>query len=70
MDLRRGRRILLFLVFVCCASGAFADNTYHQKETDDYVTLGELTVEPGKVICTNGEMMNTGNSGSSQYLPL
>lgn len=48
MDLRRGRRILLFLVFVCIASGAFADNTYHQKETDDYVTLGELTVEPGK----------------------
>lgn len=47
MDLRRGRRILLFLVFVCIASGAFADNTYHQKETDDYVTLGELTVEPG-----------------------
>lgn len=48
MDLRRGRRILLFLVFVCIASGAFADNTYHQKETDDYVTLGDLTVEPGK----------------------
>ena len=48
MDLRRGRRILLFLVFVCIAAGAFADNTYHQKETDDYVTLGELTVEPGK----------------------
>ena len=48
MDLRRGRRILLFLVFVCIASGAFADNTYHQKETDDYVTLGNLTVEPGK----------------------
>ena len=48
MDLRRGRRILLFLVFVCSASGAFADNTYHQKETDDYVTLGDLTVEPGK----------------------
>lgn len=47
MDLRRGRRILLFLVFVCIASGAFADNTYHQKETDDYVTLGDLTVEPG-----------------------
>lgn len=48
MDLRLRRRILLFLVFVCIASGAFADNTYHQKETDDYVTLGELTVEPGK----------------------
>ena len=48
MDLRRGRRILLFLVFVCSAAGAFADNTYHQKETDDYVTLGDLTVEPGK----------------------
>lgn len=48
MDLRRGRRILQFLVFVCIASGAFADNTYHQKETDDYVTLGDLTVEPGK----------------------
>ena len=48
MDLRRERRILLFLVFVCIASGAFADNTYHQKETDDYVTLGDLTVEPGK----------------------
>ena len=48
MDLRRGRRILLFLVFVCIASGAFADNTYQQKETDDYVTLGDLTVEPGK----------------------
>lgn len=48
MDLRRGRRILLFLVFVCIAVGAFADNTYHQKETDDYVTLGDLTVEPGK----------------------
>ena len=47
MDLRRGRRILLFLVFVCIAYGAFADNTYHQKETDDYVTLGDLTVEPG-----------------------
>lgn len=48
MDLRLRRRILLFLVFVCIASGAFADNTYHQKETDDYVTLGDLTVEPGK----------------------
>mgnify|MGYP000060278360 FL=1 len=48
MDLRRGRRILLFLTLVCSAAGAFADNTYHQKETDDYVTLGDLTVEPGK----------------------
>lgn len=48
MDLRLRRRILLFLTLVCSAAGAFADNTYHQKETDDYVTLGELTVEPGK----------------------
>lgn len=48
MDLRLRRRILLFLTLVCIASGAFADNTYHQKETDDYVTLGDLTVEPGK----------------------
>lgn len=48
MDLRLRRRILLFLTLVCSASGAFADNTYHQKETDDYVTLGDLTVEPGK----------------------
>lgn len=48
MDLRLRRRILLFLTLVCCAAGAFADNTYHQKETDDYVTLGDLTVEPGK----------------------
>lgn len=48
MDLRRGRRILLFLACVCSAAVAFADNTYHQKETDDYVTLGDLTVEPGK----------------------
>ena len=47
MDLRLRRRILLFLTFVCSAAGALADNTYHQKETDDYVTLGELTVEPG-----------------------
>lgn len=47
MDLRLRRRILLFLTLVCIASGAFADNTYHQKETDDYVTLGDLTVEPG-----------------------
>lgn len=48
MDLRLRRRILLFLTLVCSAAGAFADNTYHQKETDDYVTLGDLTVEPGK----------------------
>ena len=48
MDLRLRRRILLFLTLVCCAAGALADNTYHQKETDDYVTLGDLTVEPGK----------------------
>lgn len=48
MDLRLRRRILLFLTLVCSAVGAFADNTYHQKETDDYVTLGDLTVEPGK----------------------
>lgn len=48
MDLRLRRRILLFLTLVCIAAGAFADNTYHQKETDDYVTLGDLTVEPGK----------------------
>lgn len=48
MDLRLRRRILLFFTLVCSAAGAFADNTYHQKETDDYVTLGELTVEPGK----------------------
>lgn len=48
MDLRLRRRILLFLTLVCSAAGALADNTYHQKETDDYVTLGELTVEPGK----------------------
>lgn len=48
MDLRLRRRILLFLTLVCGAAGAFADNTYHQKETDDYVTLGDLTVEPGK----------------------
>ena len=47
MDLRLRRRILLFLTLVCSAAGAFADNTYHQKETDDYVTLGDLTVEPG-----------------------
>lgn len=48
MDLRLRRRILLFLTLVCSAAGAFADDTYHQKETDDYVTLGDLTVEPGK----------------------
>ncbi len=48
MDLRLRRRILLFLTLVCSAAGALADNTYHQKETDDYVTLGDLTVEPGK----------------------
>ena len=42
MDLRLRRRILLFLTLVCSAAGAFADNTYHQKETDDYVTLGDL----------------------------
>ena len=48
MDLRLRRRILLFLTLVCSVAGAFADNTYHQKETDDYVTLGDLTVEPGK----------------------
>lgn len=48
MDLRLRRRILLFLTLVCSAAGAFADNTYHQKETVDYVTLGDLTVEPGK----------------------
>lgn len=48
MVLQLKRRILLFLTFVCSAAGALADNTYHQKETDDYVTLGELTVEPGK----------------------
>ena len=48
MDLRLRRRILLFFTLVCSAAGAFADNTYHQKETDDYVTLGDLTVEPGK----------------------
>lgn len=47
MDLRLRRRILLFLTLVCSAAGAFADSTYHQKETDDYVTLGDLTVEPG-----------------------
>ena len=48
MDLRLRRRILLFIACVCSAAVAFADNTYHQKETDDYVTLGDLTVEPGK----------------------
>ena len=48
MVLQLKRRILLFLTLVCSAAGALADNTYHQKETDDYVTLGELTVEPGK----------------------
>ena len=62
MDLRRGRRILLFLVFVCIASGAFADNTYHQKETDDYVTLGDLTVEPG----SNEEYQLTVNLNGTQ----
>lgn len=62
MDLRRGRRILLFLVFVCIAFGAFADNTYHQKETDDYVTLGDLTVEPG----SNEEYQLTVNLNGTQ----
>ena len=66
MDLRLRRRILLFLTLVCCAAGAFADNTYHQKETDDYVTLGDLTVEPGSseeyelTVNLNGTQIYTG----------
>lgn len=62
MDLRLRRRILLFLTLVCCAAGAFADNTYHQKETDDYVTLGDLTVEPG----SNEEYQLTVNLNGTQ----
>ena len=62
MDLRLRRRILLFLTLVCSAAGAFADNTYHQKETDDYVTLGDLTVEPG----SNEEYQLTVNLNGTQ----
>lgn len=62
MDLRLRRRILLFLTIVCSAAGALADNTYHQKETDDYVTLGDLTVEPG----SNEEYQLTVNLNGTQ----
>ncbi|WP_337950506.1 hypothetical protein [Prevotella sp.] len=62
MDLRLRRRILLFLTLVCSAAGALADNTYHQKETDDYVTLGDLTVEPG----SNEEYQLTVNLNGTQ----
>lgn len=42
------KRLFLFIAFVGAMLGAYADKEeYHPKETDDYITINDVTVVPG-----------------------